>query len=30
VHDLQGVLGAISSVKPRSMLKVGFKPVMVD
>jgi hypothetical protein len=29
VHDLQGVLGATSTVKPRSTLKVGYKPVMV-
>lgn len=29
VHDLQGVLGATSTVQPRSRLKVGFKPVMV-
>jgi hypothetical protein len=29
VHDLEGVLGATSTVKPRSTLKVGYKPVMV-
>jgi hypothetical protein len=29
VHHLQGVLGAISSVKPRQTIKVGYKPVMV-
>jgi hypothetical protein len=29
VHQRQGVLGATSSVKPRSMLKVGYKPVLV-
>jgi hypothetical protein len=30
VHQLQGVLGAISTVKPRSRLRVGYKPVMVS
>jgi hypothetical protein len=29
VHHLQGVLGAVSTVKPRSTIKVGYKPVMV-
>jgi hypothetical protein len=29
VHDLEGVLGATSSVTPRSTLKVGYKPVMI-
>ena len=29
VHDLQGVLGATSTVTPHSRLKVGYKPVMV-
>jgi hypothetical protein len=30
VHHLEGVLGATSTVKPRSMLKVTYKPVMVS
>ena len=30
VHDLEGVLGATSTVRPHSTLKVGYKPVMVD
>ncbi len=30
VHHLQGVLGATSTVKPRSTLKVSYKPVMVS
>jgi hypothetical protein len=30
VHHLQGVLGATSSVKPRSTLKVTYKPVLVS
>ena len=30
VHDLQGVLGATTPVKPGSTLKVGYKPVMAD
>jgi hypothetical protein len=29
VHHVQGVLGATSSVKPRSTLRVTYKPVMV-
>jgi hypothetical protein len=30
VHHLQGVLGGKTSVKPRSLLKVAYKPVMVS
>ena len=30
VHQRQGVLGATSPVQPRSVLKVGYKPVMVS
>ena len=30
VHHKQGVLGATSSVRPRSMLKVTYKPVLVS
>ena len=30
VHQLEGVLGGKSSVQPRSMVKVGYKPVMVS
>jgi hypothetical protein len=29
VHDLEGVLGSTSTVRPHSVLKVGYKPVMV-
>jgi hypothetical protein len=29
VHHLQGVLGAISTVRPRQLLSVNFKPVLV-
>jgi hypothetical protein len=29
VHHLQGVLGATFAVRPRSTIKVGYKPVMV-